>query len=118
MVLLRLENPVEVAVAMLDVRRQVNSDKDVDGQALAGFLNEWDFELSEDLASGTVAAEQVLGPDLVRVAGEVVSDGAGDHAGLVSREGEEGSVETVRPAKELSASYDDRFEDWMMSAIG
>ena len=98
---------------MFYVRRQVDLDQDVYGQALAGFLDEGDLELAEDLAAGAVAAEKVLGADLVCVAGEVVSDGAGDDAvGLVSREGEKRSVEAVDPAEELGTLYDDWFEDW------
>jgi hypothetical protein len=66
-VLLRLEDPMQVSVSVFDIRRQIDFDQDVDGQALAGFLDEWDLELPEDLASGTVAAEEVRGADLVQI---------------------------------------------------
>lgn len=77
---------MQVSVSMFDIRRQIDFDQDVDGQALAGFLDEWDLELPEDLASGTVAAEEVRGADLVRITGEIVSNGAGDYARLVAGE--------------------------------
>ena len=57
---------MQVAVSMFDIRRQIDLDQHIDGQALAGFLDEGDLELSEDLASGPVAAEEVLGTDRIQ----------------------------------------------------
>ena len=68
MILLRLEDPVQIAVTVLDIGSQVDSDEDVDSQALARFLDQWYLELSENLAPGTITAEEVLGADLVGVA--------------------------------------------------
>lgn len=77
---------------------------------MARFLDQRYLELSEDLTSGPVTAEEVLGADLIRMTRKIVSDGTGDDAGLVAYEREERSVKADGPAMELSITYDDWFE--------
>jgi hypothetical protein len=77
---------------------------------LARFLDQRYFELSEDLTSGPVTAEEVLGADLIRMTRKVVSDGTGDDAGLIACEREERSMKADGPAMELSITYNDWFE--------
>ena len=78
---------------------------------MARLLDQRYFELSEDLTSGPVTAEEVLGADFIRMTRKIVSDGTGDDTGLVACEREERSVKADGPAMELSIPYNDWFED-------
>jgi hypothetical protein len=77
---------------------------------LARFLDQRYFELSKDLTSGPVTAEEILGADSIQMTRKIVSNGTGDDAGLVACEREERSVKADGPAMELSITYNDWFE--------
>jgi hypothetical protein len=66
------QTPVEIAHARIDVSGQIDVDEDVECQALAGLSNQGDVELSHNWTARTLATEEILGGNLVGLAGEVV----------------------------------------------
>ena len=66
---------MEISCAGFHVFRQICFEVEVDGEALARFSLEGDVELTHHLALAAVAAEEVFGLDLVRLACELVLDG-------------------------------------------
>ena len=52
---------MEVSGPALDVAGEIDAGNDVDGQPLAGLFDQRDVELAHDLATATIAAEEIFG---------------------------------------------------------
>jgi hypothetical protein len=102
---------VQVAHSVLDHMSQIDLDQDIDGETLAGLLDQRDLQLSQHLTPRAIAAEEVLGADLVELVGDVILDGAEDGAGDFVLEREEGGVETRGEAIEARMADEDGFQD-------
>jgi hypothetical protein len=90
---------------------QIYFDQDIDGETLARLPDQWDLQLSQHLTPRAIAAEEVLGADLVELVGDVILDRAEDGARGFVLEREEGGVETSGKAIETCMADEDGFQD-------
>jgi hypothetical protein len=79
MLLFRCEGPVKVTCLVFHKMRKIRLEQNVESEALAGLLDEWDAKFPDDLTASAVAPEQEAGLDLVGALGHIIPNFTDDH---------------------------------------